>query len=124
MVAGRRAVFEGGWLHRGSRARDWDVENELVAVSLLGDVTVDLASARTLPEVVVVKAFALSRDVDVVVAEATQVDLVGRPRNEHLTSDVEFVPGQQRDHVVRVEAHTALGDVTVHVEHGPSPEGT
>jgi hypothetical protein len=42
-LIGAEPFFEGGWFHKGERARSWDVEVELVALSLLGDVTVDLS---------------------------------------------------------------------------------
>ena len=42
-LLGLEPIFEGGWLHRGKRAQSWDVESELVAVALLGDVTIDLS---------------------------------------------------------------------------------
>jgi hypothetical protein len=118
-LLGMEPIFEGGRLHRGSRARRWDVESELIAVSILGDVTVDLADARTLPPEVVVKAFALGRDVDVLVADGTQVVLSGRPGSKHLTNDVPSVNENSRSHVVRIEAHTGLGDVTVRIAPRP-----
>ncbi|MEO6885528.1 MAG: hypothetical protein ABI232_04460 [Jatrophihabitantaceae bacterium] len=108
-------IFEGGWLHQGLRAMHWDVENELVAVSILGDVTVDLAHARTLPPDILVKAYALGRDVDVLVADDTHIEVSGRPRNGHLTNDVPFLDVSRRTHLVRIQAHTGLGDVTVRV---------
>lgn len=83
-----------------------------MAVSILGDVTVDLADAMTLPTVVVVKAFALDRDVDVLVGDRTHVELSGRPRNDHLSNDTLLVAEGDRDHIVRIQAHTGLGDVT------------
>jgi hypothetical protein len=120
-LLGVEPIFEGGWLHRGARARRWDVEDELIAVSVLGDVTVDLAAAQTLPAVVVVKAFALGRDVDVLVANGTRVELSGRPGNDHLTNEVPPVDEDHRVQIVRIQAHTGLGDVTVRVA---NPKGT
>jgi hypothetical protein len=122
-LLGIEPIFEGGWLHRGSRAQRWDVEDELVAVSIFGDVTVDLAGARTLPALVVVKAFAWGRDVDVLVADGTQVELNGRPGNTHLTNDVRCAPEKSPDHIVRIEAHTGLGDVTVRAAPRPARDG-
>ena len=40
-------VFEAG--RQGRRAKAWDVEDELVAVALLGDVTIDLSDTRSAP---------------------------------------------------------------------------
>ncbi len=42
-------MFEGGWLHKGKRAHRWDVEDELSAVALFGDVTIDLSQAMSVP---------------------------------------------------------------------------
>ncbi len=86
-----------------------------MAVALLGDVTVDLSQARTLPPVVLVKAFALGRDVDVYVAAGTRVELSSRPRNDHLVNDVPAVDEECADHIVRIQAHTGLGDVNVRI---------
>ena len=108
-------IFEGGWLHRGSRALRWDVEDELLAVAVFGDVTVDLADARTLPPVLLVRAFALGRDVDVHVVDSMHVELAGRPRNDHLSNDAPFVDEDCRNHIARIQAHTGRGDVNVHV---------
>jgi hypothetical protein len=76
-LLGLDPIFEGGWLHKGRRARQWDVESELIALSLLGDVTVDLADTKSAPAQVVIKAFALGRDIDVSVAPGTHVELSG-----------------------------------------------
>lgn len=111
-LLGLEPVFEGGWLHKGARARKWDVEPELVALSLLGDVTVDLAGARSVPTEVSVRAYAIFRDVDVVVAKVTHVELSGRANNGHLNNDVTTVPEDQRDRIIRIHGHTFLGDVT------------
>jgi hypothetical protein len=93
----------------------WDVEDELVAIAVLGDVMVDLAGARTLPPVLLVKAFALGRDVDVHVAEGTHVELSRRPRKDHLSNDVPSVDENRRKNVVYIQAHAGIGDVTVRV---------
>ena len=114
-LLGLEPIFEGGWLHKGPRARAWDVEDELVAVAVLGDVTVDLGHAKSTPSHLEVKAYAILRDVDVCVAEGTHVELTGRANNDHLTNDVPAVAKEQRDQVVRVHGHTLVGDVTVRV---------
>jgi hypothetical protein len=113
-LLGLEPIFEGGWLHKGRRARRWDVEPELVALALLGDVTIDLAATRSAPDQVVVNAYAIFRDVDVLVAPGTHVELAGRANNDHLNNDAPPVPEQRRDRVVRIQGHTLLGDVTVH----------
>jgi hypothetical protein len=107
-------IFEGGWLHKGTRAQQWDIEAELVALSLLGDVTVDLSDTKSAPAELVLKAFALGRDVDVFVAPGTHVELSGS-RPGHLHNDAPTVDEAQCHRTVRIEGHAFLGDVTVRI---------
>ena len=62
---------------RGRYAQTWDVEDELVAVALFGDVTIDLSQTRSTPAEVAIEAYAILRDVDVLVPEGTHVELSG-----------------------------------------------
>jgi hypothetical protein len=117
-LLGLEPIFEGGWLHRGRRARSWDVESKLVAVALLGDVTIDLSQAKTVPDEMSINAYAGLRDVDVFVGPNTHVELSGRASNGHLRNDVPAVPEDGREHVIHVHGHTAFGDVTVRVAEG------
>ena len=114
-LVGLEPIFEGGWLHRGKRARSWDVESKLVAVAAFGDVTIDLAQAKTVPDEIAIHAYAGLRDVDVLVGTNTHVELSGRANNDHLRNEVPAVPDDRRELVVHVYGHTALGDVTVRV---------
>jgi hypothetical protein len=114
-LLGFEPIFEGGWLHRGKRAHAWDVESELIALAVLGDVTVDLSQAKTVPCNIAINAYAGLRDVDVLVGANTHVEISGRANNGHLRNDVPAVPENRREHVVHVHGHTALGDVTVRV---------
>jgi hypothetical protein len=57
-LLGVEPFFEGGWFHKGTRSRSWDVEEKLGAVALLGDVTIDLTNPRTLPSNIGVQAYA------------------------------------------------------------------
>jgi hypothetical protein len=111
-LLGLDPIFEGGWLHKGKRARQWDVETELMALSILGDVTVDLSETKSAPAEIVLKAFALGRDVDVYVAPGTHVELSGL-RQGHLRNDVPAVDETQCGRSVRIEGHALLDDVTV-----------
>jgi hypothetical protein len=117
-LLGLEPIFEGGWLHKGRRAAAWDVEDKLTAVSLLGDVTVDLCNAKSTPSVVDLYAYAVGRDVDVIVPDGTHVELSGRRHNDHLINDSASVPEDQRHSVVRIVGRTLLGDVTVRVGGG------
>jgi hypothetical protein len=114
-LLGLEPIFEGGWLHRGKRARSWEVGDKLIAVAVFGDVTVDLAQTKSAPGEIAVNAYAFLRDVDVLVAENTYVEVSGRANNDHLRNDVASVPEECRDRVVRIHGHTTLGDVTVRV---------
>ena len=112
-LLGVEPFFEGGWLHKGTRSRSWDVEEGLGAVALLGDVTIDLTNARTIPHEIEVRAYAIGRDVDVLVTPGTRVELSGRANNDHLDNDAADVPWVEGGRVVKITGHTFLGDVTV-----------
>lgn len=108
---GLEPIFEGG--RQGKRARVWDVEDELIAVALLGDVTIDLSRARSVPAEIAIEAYAIGRDVDVFVGEGTHVELFGGVLKGDLSNNVPFVPEERRELVLRIHGHTVFGDVTV-----------
>jgi len=110
---GLEPVFESG--RHGESARSWDVEDELVAVALLGDVTIDLSRTQSAPAEITIDAYAMVRDVDVVVAEGTHVEMFGGVLRGDLVNEVPVLPVEQRDRVVRIHGHTVLGDVTARV---------
>jgi predicted membrane protein len=111
-LLGLEPIFEGGWLHKGKRAHDWNVEKELVAVSILGDVTIDLTKVKSLPSEVQIDAYAIGRDVDIIVPARTHVQMNGRANNGHLNNGAPSVPSTTNMHTIRVTGHTFLGDVT------------
>jgi hypothetical protein len=117
-LLGLEPIFEGGWLHKGKRAHRWDVEDELLAVALFGDVTIDLSETKSAPADIVINAWAILRDVDVTVAEGTHVELSGGGFRGHLVNEVPDVPEEDRDRVVRIHGHTLVCDVTVRVAEG------
>jgi hypothetical protein len=51
----------------------------------------------------------------VVVGTNTHVELPGRAANDQLRNDVLAVPEDRREHIVLIQGHTAIGDVTVRV---------
>lgn len=112
-LLGIEPFFEGGWFHKGIRSRSWDVEEELGAVALLGDVTIDLANPRTMPAEIGIRAYAIGRDVEVLVRPGTRVELSGRAHNDHLNDEVTDSPLTGDDHVIKIVGHTFLGDITV-----------
>ena len=104
-------IFESG--RQGKRARAWDVEDELVAVAVLGDVTIDLSQTKSTPPEVDIDAYAIFRDVDIYVAQGDHIELSGGVLRGELTNDVPLVPSGRRDRVIRIRGHAMLGDVTV-----------
>jgi hypothetical protein len=112
-LLGAEPFFEGGWFHKGTGSRSWDVEENLGAVALFGDVTIDLANPRTLPPSIGVQAYAIGRDVEVLVRPNTSVTLSGRANNDHLNNEVADIASTDYDYVVTITGHTFLGDVTV-----------
>jgi hypothetical protein len=106
-------IIEGG--RHGKRARAWDAEDELIAVAHLGDVTIDLSRVRSAPAEIAIDAYAIFRDVDVLVAEGTHVEMSGGVLRGDLRNDVPVVPGEQRSNVIRIHGHTLLGDVTARI---------
>jgi hypothetical protein len=110
-LLGLEPFFEGG--RGGKRAQAWDVEDELVAVALFGDVTIDLSHTKSAPAEIAINAYAILRDVDVLVAEDTQVELFGGVLRGDLRNDVPDVSDERRKQLIRVHGHSLLGDVTV-----------
>ncbi len=95
----------------------WDVESQLSGLSVLGDVTIDLSDVKSLPHELHIEAYALGRDVDIIVPPGTRVELTGRANNDRLNNEAVFEPGRSDTPVVRVAGHTFLGDVHVRSDH-------
>lgn len=104
-------IFEGG--RKGERAEDWAVEDELVAIALLGDVTIDLSRVRSAPEVVAIQAYAVVRDVDILVGAQDRVELSGDVFRGDLRDETPTVADGEQRRTIRVVGHTVFGDVTV-----------
>ncbi len=112
-LLGLEPFFEGGWLHKGTRAQRWDAEDELFALALLGDVTIDLAEANSTPTEINIYAWAILRDVEVIVPTGTQVQLTGGGLFGHLANETPDVPPDKRQRTVRIHGHTLASDITV-----------
>jgi hypothetical protein len=112
-LLGLEPIFEGG--RRGRHAQAWDVEDELIAVAFLGDVVIDLSQTKSAPVEIAIDAYAILRDVEVLVAEGTHVELFGGVLRGDLRNKVPAVPEERRDRVIRIHGHTVLGDVTARV---------
>jgi hypothetical protein len=111
-LLGVEPFFEGGWFHKGTRSSSWDVEEALGAVSLFGDVTIDLTNPRSMPSTISVEAYAIGRDVDVLVRPGSRVELSGRANNDHLHNEVVDIAANDADQVIAISGHTFLGTVT------------
>lgn len=74
-LLGLEPIFEGGV--KGKRAVGWNVEDELVAVAFLGDVTFDLSKAHLAGRTIAISDWAIVRDVEVIVPWNTWVELFG-----------------------------------------------
>ena len=94
------------------------------AVALLGDVTIDLTNARTMPRQIGIRAYAMGRDVEVLVRAGTHVELSGRANNDRLNNGAAGTPLAEDDHVVRMAGHTFLGDVTARTVDATPSSGT
>lgn len=103
-------ILEAG--RHGKRAETWDIEDELVAVAILGDVTIDLSRTANSPDEIDINAYAIFRDVDVLVGEGDHVELFGGVLRGDLRSDVLAVPEERRARVIRIHGHALFGDVT------------
>ena len=110
-------IFEGG--RQGKRAHTWDVEDQLIAVALLGDVTIDLSRTKSSPAEIAISAYAIFRDVDVVLAQSDSVELWGGGLRGKLHNTLLPVPEERHTRVIRIHGHTVLGDVTVRRVVGP-----
>ena len=64
-----------------------EVEDETVAVAVLGDVTIDLSRSERVPAEVAISAGAILRDVEVIVPEGTHVELSGGVFRGQLTEE-------------------------------------
>jgi hypothetical protein len=117
-LLGLEPFFEGGWRHKGTRAHRWDVEPDLAAVALLGDVTVDLSQTRTAPPEIALNAWAILRDVDVTVPAGTRVEITGNGFRGNLVNHVPASPREDPQRTLRIRGHALLGDVTVRAADG------
>ena len=77
--------------------------------------TIDLSKAKSVPADIAISAWAILRDVDVIVAPGTHVELSGGGLRGHVVNEVPDVSEGTRDRMVRIHGHTLLCDVTVRV---------
>lgn len=76
------------------------------------------ASPLSAPAEIDINAYAILRDVDVLVADGTHVELRGGVLRGDLTNNAVAVPEERRRQVVRIHGHCLLGDVNVTTAEG------
>lgn len=95
------------------QAGRWRLPSSLNAVSLLGDIRLDLRGAVASDEVVEISAFTLMGDFTMDVPEGVEVELIGFD----LLGDRELrlapVPRRAGTPLIRVRAYGLMGDITV-----------
>lgn len=92
----------------------WDVEDELKAVAVLGDVTIDLRAAHITSREIKIVARAVVKDVEVIVPAGVAVELTGVAVRGDIENTVPPITwGERERFTVRIEAHAVMGDVVV-----------
>lgn len=112
-LLGIEPIFEAGVT--GERAAAWDVEDELMAVAFLGDVTIDLSRANLAGREIAVSAWAIVRDVEIIVSPETRVELSGSVVWGDVTSKIPPAGAAADGPMVRIHGHALFGDVDVHL---------
>lgn len=112
-LLGLEPIFEAGI--KGKKAAEWNVEDELVAVAFLGDVTIDMSQADLAGREITISAWAIVRDVEVIVSRDTIVELSGSVVWGDLNSKIPPATSAQNRPVVRIDGHALFGDVDVHL---------
>jgi hypothetical protein len=95
------------------RRGKWRVDEEIGAVAVMGDVTIDLREAEVRGNEVEIVAVAVMGDVKIIVPDGVDVDLSGVTiMGDKKVQVVEAPPGQKVP-VIRVRAYVVMGDVKV-----------
>ncbi len=95
------------------RRGKWRVDQEIGAVAVMGDVTIDLREAEVRSNEVDIVATAVMGDVKIIVPDGVDVDLSGMAIMGDKRVDVLEAPPGQNVPVVRVRAYVVMGDVKV-----------
>lgn len=110
---GRRRRVMLGILFDSRRAGSQPLDDEITAIALLGDVVIDLREAEVTSDQVMIRAYALLNDVDIIVPEGAAVELSGVAIVGDNRNTVKPVPAGAGRFVVKVDGHALLGDVQV-----------
>lgn len=112
--AGHRTRWLLALLGDSDRQGAWEVEDELKAVAVLGDVTIDLRAAHVTSREIKVVARAIVKDVEVIVPAGVAVELDGVAVRGDIENTVPPIMwGERERFTVRIEAHAVMGDVVV-----------
>lgn len=95
------------------RRGKWRVDQEIGAVAVMGDVTIDLREAEVRSNEVDIVATAVMGDVKIIVPDGVEVDLSGVAVMGDKRVDVLEAPPGQNVPVVRVRAYAVMGDVKI-----------
>ncbi len=108
-----RRVMLGLMFGGSKRAGPQALEEDVIAVALLGDVEINLCDARVTSREITIYAWAIVNDVEVIIPEGVAVELSGVAVKGDLENWVTPVsPGTSR-FVVKIQGHAVLGDVEV-----------
>jgi hypothetical protein len=95
------------------RRGKWRVDQEIAAVAVMGDVTLDLREAEVRTKEIDIVATAVMGDVKIIVPDGVDVDLSGVAfMGDKKVKVIEAPPGQNVP-VIRVRAYAVMGDVKV-----------
>lgn len=95
------------------RRGKWRVDQEVGAVAVMGDVTLDLREAEVRSNEVDIVATAVMGSVKIIVPDGVEVDLSGVAVMGDRKVDVLEAPPGQNVPVIRVRAYVLMGDVKV-----------
>ncbi|MGW0806409.1 DUF1707 SHOCT-like domain-containing protein [Nonomuraea sp. NPDC002799] len=110
---GRKRRWFVGVMSDSKRRGKWQIDQELGAVAVMGDVLLDLREAEVRTGVVDITAISVMGDVKIIVPDGVNVDLDGVAIMGDKKVDVlEAAPGMNVP-VVRVHAYAVMGDVKV-----------
>jgi hypothetical protein len=95
------------------RRGKWRVDQSVGAVSVLGDVLIDLREAEVRDDVVDLMAVSVMGDVKIIVPDGVVIDLGGMSILGSKRVQVEEPPSGTRAPVVRIQAYAVLGEIKI-----------
>ncbi|MDH2424222.1 DUF1707 domain-containing protein [Sphaerisporangium sp. TRM90804] len=95
------------------RRGKWRIDQEIAAVAVMGDVTIDLRQAEVRTNEIDIVATAVMGNVKIIVPDGVDVDLSGVAVMGDKRVDVQEAPEGMNVPVVRVRAYVLMGDVKI-----------